>query len=96
MIVDFEAGSSPEADIRAWLLAGRGGSGIGEGTWDGWGITSSTAAATNAAPSGEESRSVGYGVNMEMPLGMASTFLGQTVDDDDDVTLLGTFYGFSI
>jgi hypothetical protein len=80
LIIDFEEGNSPEAQVRDWLVAGRGGVGIGEGTWDGWGITSSTAAAMNAAPSGGESRSIGYGVNMEMPLGSTSAFLGQTVD----------------
>jgi Ca2+-binding RTX toxin-like protein len=97
LIVDFEAGNSPEVDIRAWLVAGRGGVGFGEGTWDGWGITSSTAAAMNATDM--ESRAVGYGVNMEMPLGSTTTFLGQTVDDTSvlvrftitaDLTLDGT------
>jgi hypothetical protein len=85
------------ARIRAWITSGRGGTGFGEGTWDGWGITSSTAAAMNA--SNPESTSVGYGVNMAMPLGSYTTFMGQSVDDSSlffrytitaDLTLDGT------
>jgi hypothetical protein len=79
LIIDFESGASPEAQVRNWLIAGRGGVGIGEGTWDGWGITSSTAATMNATNA--ESRSVGYGVNLKLPLGSYTTFIGQPVDD---------------
>jgi hypothetical protein len=79
LIIDFESGASPETQVRNWLVAGRGGVGIGEGTWDGWGITSSTAAAINQTDM--ESRSVGYGVNLKLPLGSLTTFMGQSVDD---------------
>ncbi len=65
-------------DIRGWLIDGRDGTGLGQGHWTGSGITSSIAAAANAV--NQESRAVGYGVNVNMPLGAQTTFLGQSVD----------------
>jgi hypothetical protein len=99
-------GASPAATIRQQILTGRGGFGLGK-TWNGLGITSSTAAA--AAP---ESRSVGYAENSTLPLGPYTTFRGQPVDatsvlmaftrtadanldgivNDDDVTIVGATY----
>jgi hypothetical protein len=104
-IVNY-TGTSPVATIRQQILAGRGGSGLGQ-TWNGQGITSNTAAA--AAP---ESRSVGYAENSALPLGAYTTFRGQAVDstsvlmaftrtadanldgvvNDDDVTIVGASY----
>ncbi len=76
-IVDY-TGTSPAATVRAQILAGRGGPGLGQ-DWDGMGITSSAAAAAVAAE--PESRSVGYAENATMPLGALATFAGQPVDD---------------
>jgi hypothetical protein len=74
-IVDYPvADPNPEATIRAQILAGRGGSGLGK-TWNGLGITSSQAAADPV-----NSMSVGYAVNGTMPLGALPTFRGQAVD----------------
>jgi hypothetical protein len=71
-------GNSPVQTIRQQILAGRGGPGLGA-MWNGQGITSSTAAAANAADA--ESRSVGFAENAAMPLGPLATFHGQPVDD---------------
>ncbi|MEX2139475.1 MAG: PEP-CTERM sorting domain-containing protein [Pirellulales bacterium] len=99
-------GASPAATIRQQILTGRGGSGLGN-TWNGLGITSSTAAA--AAP---ESRSIGYAENSALPLGPYTNLRGQPVDatsvlmaftrtgdanldgivNDDDVTIVGATY----
>jgi hypothetical protein len=77
LIVDH-AGDSPAATIRQKILEGRGGSGIGNATWVGTGITSTKAAQTNAtAP---DSRSVGYAENALLPLGPYATFRGHAVD----------------
>jgi hypothetical protein len=104
-IVDY-TGTSPVATVRQQILAGRGGSGLGQ-TWNGQGITSSAAATAEA-----ESRSVGYAENSALPLGAYTTFRGQTVDstsvlmaftrtadanldgvvNDDDVTIVGASY----
>jgi hypothetical protein len=70
-------GTSPVATIRQQILAGRGGAGLGA-SWNGQGITSSTAAAANAADA--ESRSVGFAENSALPLGPYATFRGQPVD----------------
>jgi autotransporter-associated beta strand protein len=70
-------GISPVATVRAQILAGRGGVGLGK-TWSGQGITSSTAEAVNV--SDPESGSVGYAENSTMPLGPLTTFRGQPVD----------------
>jgi hypothetical protein len=104
-IVNY-TGASPVATIRAQILAARGGPGFGA-TWNGQGITSSTAAAADA-----ESRSVGFAENATMPLGPYANFRGQPVDNtsvliaftrtgdanldglvnDDDVTIVGATY----
>jgi hypothetical protein len=104
-IVDY-TGASPVATIRQQILSGRGGAGLGK-TWNGQGITSSTAAA--AEP---ESRSIGFAENATLPLGPYTTFRGQPVDstavlmaftrtgdanldgrvNDDDVTIVGASY----
>ncbi|MEX2140108.1 MAG: hypothetical protein WD894_12660 [Pirellulales bacterium] len=76
-IIDY-TGGSPVASVRSQVLSGRGGPGLGA-TWTGQGITSSTAAAANAADA--ESRSVGYAENSALPLGPYSSFRGQPVDD---------------
>jgi hypothetical protein len=73
-VVDY-TGDSPAARIRQQILAGRGGSGLGQ-TWNGPGITSSTAAAAEA-----ETRSIGYAENSELPLGAYTNFRGQPMDD---------------
>jgi hypothetical protein len=74
-IID-DAMASTAATVRAQILAGRGGSGLGA-AWTGQGITSSAVAAANAA--NPESRSVGFAVNATMPLGPLTTFRGQPV-----------------
>jgi hypothetical protein len=76
LVVDY-AGTSPAATIRANILSGRRGAGLGK-PWNGPGITSSTAAQVNAtAPN---SRSVGYAENALLPLGAYTNFRGQMVD----------------
>ena len=68
---------SPADAVRAQIIAGRDGSGLG-GTWTGTGITSSAAAAANAvAP---QSHSIGYADNATLPAGPYETFHGQPVD----------------
>jgi hypothetical protein len=104
-IVDY-TGASPVTAIRAQILAGRGGAGLGK-TWNGQGITSN--AAASAEP---ESRSLGYAENATLPLGAYANFHGQAVDNtsvliaftrtgdanldgvvnDDDVTILSASY----
>jgi hypothetical protein len=82
-----------ENELRAWLIAGRGGSGVGNGDWDGTtGISSSTAAAWNATNA--EARSIGYAVNATLPLGSETVFLGNSVDNSTFVvryTVTGDF-----
>jgi uncharacterized protein YjbI with pentapeptide repeats len=77
-IVDY-TGDSPAETVRQQILTGRGAPGLG-GKWNGPGITSSTAAAANAAK--PDSRSVGYAENDAMPLGALTTFRGEPVDDN--------------
>jgi hypothetical protein len=77
LVLDY-SGASPAATIRSQLLAGRGSAGLGA-AWTGPGITSSVAAAANAAEA--ESRSVGYAENSALPLGAYTSFHGQPVDD---------------
>jgi hypothetical protein len=104
-VIDY-TGTSPVATVRAQILSGRGGSGLGK-TWNGPGITSSAAAAADA-----ETRSIGYAENSAMPLGQLATFHGQAVDgtsilmaftrtgdanldgvvNDDDVTIVSATY----
>jgi T5SS/PEP-CTERM-associated repeat protein len=77
-VIDFPvAGLNPVAEIRAQILAGRGGPGFGA-TWTGSGITSSTAAAQVAVE--PEAVSVAFAVNGDLPLGPYATFRGETVD----------------
>jgi hypothetical protein len=76
-IIDH-AGTSPAATVREQIIAGRGGAGLGK-AWNGDGITSSAAAATNTAE--PESRSLGYAENSTLPLGPYATFGGHPVDD---------------
>ncbi|MEX2141947.1 MAG: proprotein convertase P-domain-containing protein [Pirellulales bacterium] len=78
LVVDY-SGDSPAAAIRDKIIAGRGGPGVGNGTWTGAGLTSSTAAAQNA--NNPEARSLGYAENAALPLGAYTTFRGQAVDD---------------
>jgi hypothetical protein len=78
LVLDY-SGPSPVADISAKLLAGCGGPGLGSGTWTGTGITSSTAAAANAA--NPELQSIGFAENAALPLGAYTAFRGQAVDD---------------
>jgi hypothetical protein len=76
LVIDYD-GASPEASIRAAILSGRGGAGLGA-NWNGTGITSGAAAAANAVE--PESRSIGYAVNAALPLGAYTEFRGQPVD----------------
>jgi hypothetical protein len=72
---------NPVTTIRQWIISGRGGAGLGA-TWTGRGITSSTARDRNLIAA--ESRSVGYAVNGDLPLGAytdTSPFLGQDIDN---------------
>jgi autotransporter-associated beta strand protein len=70
--------------IRTLIVAGRNvpGGGVGDGTWTGNGITSSTAAAAFTA-NGVETRAVGYALNSFLPLGPYATFGGQSVSGTD-------------
>jgi hypothetical protein len=77
LVIDY-SGDSPLAAIRAGILSGRGGSGLGA-TWIGSGITSSAAAQANQ--SDPESRSLGFAENAALPLGPYTTFRGQSIDD---------------
>jgi hypothetical protein len=77
LVLDY-SGASPEATVRAKLIEGRGGVGVGNGAWNGTGITSGAAAAANTLE--PESRSIGYADNGTLPLGPYATFRGQTVD----------------
>jgi hypothetical protein len=76
VIIDY-TGPSPVADIRQHVLSGRGGPGFGA-SWNGTGITSSTAADANAIE--PESRQVAYAENAVLPLGAYTTFRGRAVD----------------
>jgi hypothetical protein len=59
LVIDY-TGTSPTATVREKIRSGRGGAGVGA-SWNGVGITSSTAAAANAAE--PERWSVGYAEN---------------------------------
>jgi hypothetical protein len=107
VFVDYPAaGPNPEATIRAQIISGRGGTGLDK-TWNGQGITSSTAAAATV-----NSMSVGYAVNGTMPLGPWQALRGQDLDgstvimrftrtgdanldgvvNDQDVTIVGASF----
>jgi VCBS repeat-containing protein len=77
LVVDY-AGDSPVAAIREQIRSGRGTTGLGA-TWTGTGITSSSAAASNATD--PEAHSVGYAENAALPLGPYTSFRGQPIDD---------------
>jgi hypothetical protein len=77
VVIDYTE-TSPAAMVHQQILAGRGGAGLGK-PWNGQGITSSAAAAENAAD--PESRSVGVAENAALPLGPYTTFRGQPVDN---------------
>jgi autotransporter-associated beta strand protein len=77
LIIDH-AGDTPFWKHGLQIYAGRGGWGIGNGTWNSYGITSSAAAAANAVD--PESHSVGIAENSWLPLGPYTTFRGQPVD----------------
>ncbi len=70
--------TDPTAQIRTYIISGRGTTGFGA-TWTGLGITSSTAAADVIAS--PESTSVAYAHNGSLPLGPYATFEGRAVDD---------------
>jgi hypothetical protein len=72
-------GASPTTTIREKILEARSGIGLGNGAWTGTGITSSTAAAANAAQ--HEAWSVGYAENAVLPLGAYKSFRGVAVDE---------------
>jgi hypothetical protein len=76
LVIDY-ATSSPAATIRAEIIEGRGGAGLGK-PWNGTGITSSAAAQANSAA--PDSRSVGYTENALLPLGPYMIFRGVPVD----------------
>jgi hypothetical protein len=85
MVIEFATTTAARNNetnlLRDWLIEGRGGMGVGNGTWDGTGITSSTAEAWNAGQA--EQRSIGYVVNADLAAlvhGEYTTFLGHTVD----------------
>jgi hypothetical protein len=76
-LIDYTV-NSPAETVRQQILTARGGPGLGK-TWNGNGISSSAAAAANAAE--PESRSIGYAENSALPLGPYTMFRGQPVDD---------------
>jgi uncharacterized protein YkwD len=76
MVINY-GGASPVATVRARILAGRGGPGLGA-SWTGAGITSSTVAQANAANA--EAWSIGYSENAALPLGPYANFGGVAVD----------------
>jgi hypothetical protein len=78
VIVDY-SGTSPLATIKGYLLSGRPTSGIGNATWTGNGIRSSSAASAQD----HDAFTVGYAENKDMPLGSYSAsnqFMGQSPD----------------
>ncbi|MEX2142608.1 MAG: lamin tail domain-containing protein [Pirellulales bacterium] len=78
LVIDY-TGASPVATVRAEILAGRGGSGLGA-SWNGFrGIKSGAVAQANATE--PESRSIGYAENAALPLGAYTTFRGVPVDN---------------
>src|SRR5207248_9571603 len=73
-----------QAALKAKTIAARNVpvGGVGDGTWDGKGIGSSTAAA-HFTSFGIEERAVGYALNQDLPLGQYATFGGQSVAGTD-------------
>jgi hypothetical protein len=68
VIYDY-TGGSPIGTVRGWITSGYAG-----GSWNGNGITSSTAATT-------ASRAIGYAEATDLFTTFPATFLGQTVDN---------------
>jgi autotransporter-associated beta strand protein len=92
MVVDYAAGNSPLASIKAAVK-----SGYASGAWTGPGIRSVAAAASASA--GSRNRAVGYGEASALYGAAGGNFLGQSVDGDaivlrytvaGDATLDGT------
>jgi hypothetical protein len=77
LVIDY-TGTSPLATVREKILSGRGGAGFGA-SWNGKGITSSTAAQANATD--PEAWSVAYAENAALPLGAYENFRGVAVDE---------------
>jgi hypothetical protein len=77
LILDY-TGTSPLEAIRAKIIEGRGGIGIGNSKWNGTGITSSVAQQMSATQ--PDTWSIGYAENATLPLGPYSAFRGQPVD----------------
>jgi hypothetical protein len=78
VVVDYlPASSNPTADIRQWILAGRGGPGLGQ-SWKGTGITSSQVQSDVARD--PNSTSLGYADNVALPLGSFDRFADEPVD----------------
>jgi hypothetical protein len=73
-IVDY-AGTSPLASIRSAILSARNG-----GTWDGFGITSATAAMH---PSHSTTLGLMEGSDYRAIYGPSATFKGESVDDTE-------------
>jgi hypothetical protein len=71
------ADPTPANKIRQWILAARGGAGLGK-PWTGTGITSRRVQADVAAS--PNSTSVAYAENAKLPGGAYATFRGQPVD----------------
>jgi hypothetical protein len=79
LVLDYtEPDPDPTAEVRSYIIAGRGTTGLGA-TWTGTGITSSTVAADVLA--NPESTSVAYAHNGSLPLGPYVTFEGRAVDN---------------
>jgi autotransporter-associated beta strand protein len=80
-------GVNPQAtqsSLKALIIAGRNVpvGGVADGSWDGHGITSTTAHAAFVSE-GFETRAIGYAVNSNLPLGAYGAFGGQSVGAND-------------
>jgi hypothetical protein len=103
-IIDY-SGTSSDATVRNQIIAGRGGSGLGK-TWNGQGITSSTAAAIlmrftrtgdanlDGVVNNNDVTIVGanYAPGFAKPRWDLGDFDYNGFVDNDDVTLLGVYY----
>jgi hypothetical protein len=77
LIVNY-TGTSALETIRVKIIEGRGGTGIGNGKWNGTGITSGVAQQQSVIQ--PDTWSVGYAENSALPLGAYSNFRGQPID----------------
>jgi hypothetical protein len=75
LIWDYTDVNPAQTKVRNWIIAGRGGVGLDK-TWNGQGITSSTAGARAL-----NSRSIAYADNATLPLGALTTFMGHAIDN---------------